>query len=101
MSWDEGEGCHYIIKFVFVLLPNILQSQSQVLSFPLCGQPCVSAEEKGHCSVQSGCSPTGSITALHVSLEMGTAHVLGLLYPSEGIADGCGCFSHPAPFMEI
>lgn len=56
MSWDQGEGCHYLIKFAFVQLPSILQTQSQVLSFPLPGQTCIAAEEKGHCSVQLGCS---------------------------------------------
>lgn len=50
MSWGEGEGCHYNSKAAYVQLPSILQPQSQVLSFPLPGQACVPAEEKGHCS---------------------------------------------------
>lgn len=49
MSWDEGEGCHYDSSAAYVQLPSIVQPQSQVLSFPLAGQACVAAEEKGHC----------------------------------------------------
>lgn len=49
MSWDEGEGYHYNSKAAYVQLPSTVQPQFQAFSFPLPGQACVAAEEKGHC----------------------------------------------------